>query len=393
MLIPLRTNRTPKRRPRVTELLIIVNLLVYLAGLVAEYGGVFDRATMIDWGHLGRTDFNAWGLITYQFLHDPRDLLHLAFNMLFLWVFGGAVEDRLGRANYLAFYLIGGAVAGVAHMMISPAPVIGASGSIAGVTGAFLALFPRSRIQVLLFFFIIGLYSIPSLWFIGFYFFIDLLRQTTSLLGGGGGNVAYMAHIAGYLYGFILAFLLLALRIVKREEFDVFFLFQQSRRRAAFRSASHGKLGGMWESASADTGKQIARKARKTAPPPPQDEKTLAARAEINRLIAEHDLPAAAAAYRKLLDEGADVIFSEQRQLDLANQLQAEEDYERAANAYERLLKAYPSSGSAAEVRLILGLLYVRRLNRPEGARALLERARGALSDEGQRALADQLLA
>jgi len=392
MLIPLRTNRTPKRRPLMTELLIVANLLVYLAGLVGEYGGAFDRQAVISFGHLGRADFHVWQLITYQFLHDPSALWHLAFNMLFLWVFGGAVEDRLGRASFLGFYLIGGAVAGIAHMMFQQAPVIGASGSIAGVTGAFLALFPRSRIQILFFFFIIGLYSIPSLWFIGFYFVVDLLRQTGSLLGGHDGGVAYMAHIAGYLYGFALAFTLLAVGIVKREEFDVFYLFQQSRRRAAFREASRKQTGGLWESASADTGKQLARQARRPGPVKAVDERIVAARAEINRLIADHDLPAAAAGYRQLLEKVPDAVFSEPRQLDLANQLQAEQDYERAAKAYELLLKAYPSCSRAAEVRLILAVIYIRRLHRPQPARELIERARAMLADEAQKALADQLL-
>ena len=138
----------------------------------------------------------------------------------------------------------------VGHVALAPeSPVIGASGSIAGVTGAFLALFPRSRIKVLVIFFFIGIFSIPSLWFIGFYFAIDVLRQSSSLLGGGEGDVAYMAHIAGYIYGFGTGFLLLATNVLKREEFDVFFVFTQARRRAAFRAASCWTAGeGSWAS-------------------------------------------------------------------------------------------------------------------------------------------------
>jgi membrane associated rhomboid family serine protease len=396
MLIPLRTSRPLKRQPIVTQGLIVANMLVYLIGLVGEAGGAFDRGAMIAFGHLGRTDFHVWQLLTYQFLHDPGSIWHLAFNMLFLWVFGSAVEDRLGRASFLGFYLVGGTVAGIAHMMFSPAPVIGASGAVAGVTGAFLALFPRSRIQVLLFFFIIGVYAIPAVWFVGFYFLIDVLRQTGEILGGSSARVAYMAHLAGYLYGFALAFTLLAVGIVKRGEFDIFFLFVQSRRRARHRAAIKSSTGGMWESSSADTSRQLQEKARHEARRSPQEieqERSLfEARGEISRLIGSHELERAAERYRELLDEAPDAVMSESHQLDLANQFQADGDHERAAKAYELLLQRYPACPKAPEVRLILGLLYSRRLGKPQRARELIEQAKARLADAGQRALADQLL-
>jgi membrane associated rhomboid family serine protease len=397
MLIPLRTNRQLQRRPIVTQSLIIANMLIYLIGLVGEAGGAFDRVALVDFGHLGRHDFQLWQLLTYQFLHDPGSIWHLAFNMLFLWVFGSAVEDRLGRAYYLGFYLSGGIVAGIAHMMISQAPVIGASGAIAGVTGAFLALFPRSRIQILLFFFIIGVYSIPAIWFIGFYFVIDVLRQTGQLLGGGGARVAYMAHIAGYVYGFAFCFALLAIGIIKRGEFDVFFLFVQARRRAKYRASIKGSTGGMWESSSADTTRQLKEQTMREARRPPaetaEQRKVLAARSEINRLIEAHQLEQAAQRYRELQREVPDAVMSESHQLDLANQFQAEGDHELAAKAYELLLQRYPTCAKAPEVRLILGLIYSRRLGKPQRAKELIEQAKSRLVDTGQRALAEKLLA
>jgi tetratricopeptide (TPR) repeat protein len=312
-------------------------------------------------------------------------------------VFGSAVEDRLGRAYYLGFYLSGGVVAGIAHMMISQAPVIGASGAIAGVTGAFLALFPRSRIQILLFFFIIGVYSIPAIWFIGFYFVIDVLRQTGQLLGGGGARVAYMAHIAGYVYGFAFCFALLAIGIIKRGEFDVFFLFVQARRRAKYRASIKGSTGGMWESSSADTTRQLKEQTMREARRPPaetaEQRKVLAARSEINRLIEAHQLEQAAQRYRELQREVPDAVMSESHQLDLANQFQAEGDHELAAKAYELLLQRYPTCAKAPEVRLILGLIYSRRLGKPQRAKELIEQAKSRLVDTGQRALAEKLLA
>jgi membrane associated rhomboid family serine protease len=396
MLIPLRTSRQLRRRPIVTQTLIIVNMLIYLIGLVGEAGGAFDRGALVDIGHLGRLDFQLWQLLTYQFLHDPGSIWHLAFNMLFLWVFGSAVEDRLGRTYYLGFYLSAGIVAGIAHMMTNDAPVIGASGAVAGVTGAFLALFPRSRIQILLFFFIIGVYSIPALWFIGFYFVIDLLRSLGNLLGGGGARVAYEAHLAGYAYGFAFCFALLAIGIIKRGEFDIFFLFVQARRRAKYRAAIKGTTGGMWESSSADTTRQLKERSTREAKQPrtetEQERKVFAARSEINRLIEEHQLEQAAGRYRDLLRDVPDAVMSESHQLDLANQFQAEGDHELAANAYELLLQRYPTCAKAPEVRLILGLIYSRRLGKPQRAKELIEQAKTRLVDTGQRALAEKLL-
>jgi membrane associated rhomboid family serine protease len=390
MFIPLRTDRPPRRHPLVTEGLIALNLLVYLAGLVGQFSGIYAIESFIDFGHLDPRNFHGWQLITSVFMHDPTGLGHIAFNMLFLWVFGAPVEDRLGRIGFLGFYLIGGAVAGVAHMMIDSSPVIGASGAIAAVTGAFLALFPRSHV-VVLFLIGFGIWHVPSLWFIGLDFVVDLLRQAGHLFGAGGDNVAYMAHIAGYVYGFALAFVLLAAGIVKRGEFDIFFLFTQARRRAAFRAASQPNVGGLWESASADTGRKLTES--KVAREAAIDERLVDARMEINRLAAAGDLAAAAIRYKQLLDESPSAVFGEQRQLELANQLYAQQDFAQAAAAYELFVSRFAKSAKAAEVRLMLGLLYTRQLKQPNRAREVIDAAKPHLHQSNQLALADELLA
>src|SRR5262245_25586826 len=193
MFIPIRTDREPRRRPLVTEGLIVINLVVYLIGLIGQASGAFSMEAFIDGGAFDPRHVRWWQIVTSMFMHDPGSIWHLAFNMLFLWVFGAPVEDRLGRVGFLSFYLTGGAVAALAHGMISSSPVIGASGAIAAVSGAFLALFPRSRIIVL---FLLGfaLFAVPSLWLIGLYFVVDVLRQAWQLLGAHGSDVAYMAH-------------------------------------------------------------------------------------------------------------------------------------------------------------------------------------------------------
>ena len=393
MLIPLRTDRPLKRRPVITEALIVVNLIVYLIGAAGYFFDLFEHGALAGYGHFDPQNFRAWQLVTYQFMHDPNGFGHIAFNMLFLWVFGAAVEDRLGRLGFLGFYLIAGVVAALTHSAVTPSPIIGASGSIAGVTGAFLALFPRSRIKILFFFFLIGVFNIPALWFIGFYFVIDLLRQAGSFFGGGGSNVAYMAHLSGYVYGFGVGFALLAFNILKREEFDVFYLFTQARRRAAFRAASREGPAGMWSSAQADTAKRLAKSAAEAEPITEQEQEHLKKRARISRLVAAHDLSAAATVYKQLLDEAPESVLAEPHQLDIANQLYADGQHTPAAIAYELFLKKYSVSRKANEVRLILGLIYARRLNDPKRAQQLIQEAKSKILDKGQAALADQLLA
>lgn len=392
MFIPLRTDHPPRRTPIATQSLIMANLLVYAIGLAAEFGGLFELRTLMAWGMYDPQDFNAWQLVTYQFMHSPHSLFHLAFNMLFLWVFGGPIEDRLGRWGFVGFYIIGGIVAALAHTIVSPqAGVIGASGSVCAVTGAFLALLPRSRILVL--FFIMPI-VLPALWVIGLFFMIDLLRQVQDLFGGGVSNVAYAAHLAGYIYGFGVGFALLALGLVRQAEVDVFHLWKQARRRAAFRAAARASHGGVWDAHNKKSGEMLKQRAA-AKPPTELDEQTQAnaeLRAEIGRLVDAHDVPAAGAKYRELLDRDKHTVLPEHRQLDIANQLFAEDDVEHAARAYELFLNNYARSMRANEVRLMLGLLYVRRLNQPDRARPLLERARENSRDDGHRQLAAQLL-
>jgi membrane associated rhomboid family serine protease len=391
MIIPLHTDRPPRRTPIITEGLILLNLLVYLAGLIAHFTDAISLERFTSIMHFDPMNSRWWQVITSMFMHDPTGIWHVAFNMLFLWVFGAPVEDRLGRSGFLSFYLMGGAVAAIAHTMISQAPIIGASGAIAAVTGAFLALFPRSRI-VVFFLLTLSVISMPSAWLILLYFAIDVLRQVFELFGGHAGNVAYMAHIAGYVYGFLLAFVLLGAKIIRREEYDVFYMFKQSRRRAALRAANQASRTGIWDSAPADTGDRL--RASSAPPAMSQDESRRAeARNEINRLAAGNDWIAATRKYRELLRESPDSVFPEQRQLELANQFYAENDHGHAAAAYELLLERYPRCSKAAEVQLLLGLLYARQLNHPDRAREVITAARPALHEPSQAALADQLLA
>ncbi len=142
-----------------------------------------------------------------MFLHGG--FLHLAGNMLFLWVFGNNIEDRLGKVKYLIFFMLTGLIASLAHVFFnadSQVPTIGASGAVAGVLGAYIVLFPRARIHALvpmLLFFRIRLpaMAVLGIWFVS-QFFIGSGQQV------GGGGVAWVAHVGGFLAGMALIFLL-----------------------------------------------------------------------------------------------------------------------------------------------------------------------------------------
>ncbi|MCA9283867.1 MAG: rhomboid family intramembrane serine protease, partial [Phycisphaerales bacterium] len=327
MFIPIRTEVDSRRRAVVVPWLIGVNVVVSFGLVLAIRSGLIDGERALSVLALDPVRPRAWQFVTYAFMHDLSSPWHLLANMLFLWVFGTAVEGRLGRGWFLLFYLVGGAVAGTGHLLVSSAPVIGASGAVAAVSGAFLALFPRAHIRVLIVFFMIGFVSIPAMWFIGFYFLVDLLSQTTAMLGANRGNVAYAAHLAGYAYGFTVAVVLLATRILPRRDFDIFYLFTQSRRRAAMRAAT----------AEAQRRNMVVRSGP-NAPPklavaPPPAPPHAAERAEISRLHRSGDLSAAAAAYRALLARDGTAVLAEDQQLDVANQLMQEGRHAAAAAA------------------------------------------------------------
>jgi len=141
-------------------------------------------------------------LVTAMFLHGG--FLHLAGNMLFLWIFGGNVEDRLGHLGFLTFYLLCGLLAGIAQVAAaptSPIPMIGASGAIAGVLGAYFMLFPRSRVLTLFWFlFWFKTTYVPAVFFLGLWFLMQLL----SLPQGASGGVAFAAHVGGFIAGLLL---------------------------------------------------------------------------------------------------------------------------------------------------------------------------------------------
>jgi membrane associated rhomboid family serine protease len=147
-------------------------------------------------------------LFTSMFMHGG--LLHLAGNMLFLWVFGNNIEDSMGRPRFVAFYLLGGLAALLGQTLIDPnsaAPTVGASGAIAAVLGAYALLYPRARVITLIFIIIFfTILELPALLVLGLWFLIQVLYGAAELGQpvGGSGGVAYFAHIGGFVFGLLL---------------------------------------------------------------------------------------------------------------------------------------------------------------------------------------------
>ena len=145
-------------------------------------------------------------LLTSMFLHGSW--LHLIANMWFLWLFGNNVEDSMGHARFLIFYLITGLVAAGAHVFAEPGslvPIVGASGAISGVMGAYLILYPRIRIQTLFIFVIIlRIIAVPAWFVLILWFGLQLLSGMSAPVGGTGGGVAFWAHVGGFVAGVVL---------------------------------------------------------------------------------------------------------------------------------------------------------------------------------------------
>jgi membrane associated rhomboid family serine protease len=153
--------------------------------------------------------FHAENLVTHMFLH--AGWMHILGNMLFLWVFGDNVEDILGHGKYLVFYFLCGITAGLAQVMIDPGsriPMVGASGAIAGVMGAYLVKFPRSEVKMITWFFIIFTFELPAWVMLIYWFGMQLFGgfdSVTDLQGAASrGGTAFFAHIGGFIMGIIL---------------------------------------------------------------------------------------------------------------------------------------------------------------------------------------------
>jgi membrane associated rhomboid family serine protease len=244
-MFPLKDNIPLLRFPLVTVALVAINVVAYLISL--RHGGnllsgpssntvLHDAAIPYDFTHPGEYctvveagrdelgnivteskcmhgpypgQISTWATaFTAMFLHG--NILHIAGNMLFLAIFGPNVEDAMGRARYIVFYLAGGLVALAAQILVggnSTAATLGASGAIAAVLGGYIVLYPRARILSLVFIvFFVTIIEVPAAFLLGFWFLEQLYFGSANLTNpvGGGGGVAYFAHVGGFLFGLAL---------------------------------------------------------------------------------------------------------------------------------------------------------------------------------------------
>ena len=214
-MIPLKDDLPTRSAPAVTVALIALNVLVFLYQASLQIDGPGEGAAQafaLEFGLVpcrltsacrmaGDLPSPVFTVFSSMFLHGS--LFHIAGNMLYLWIFGNNVEDTLGHVRYLVFYLASGVVAAATQTIVdqsSRVPMIGASGAISGVLGAYFLLFPHANVLTLVIFgFFWRLVSIPALVVLGFWMVVQILNGLGSL--GAGGGVAWFAHIGGFFAG------------------------------------------------------------------------------------------------------------------------------------------------------------------------------------------------
>jgi membrane associated rhomboid family serine protease len=204
-MFPLKDTQPSYSRPVVTMGLIVVNLLVF----VFEFSlGPRTLNAFIEYYGLVPDHFQVSRIFTAMFLHGGW--MHVLGNMWFLWIFGDNIEDLLGHGKYLLFYLVCGVAAALGQVVADPnstVPMVGASGAIAGVMGAYLVKFPRARVLTLVFiFFFITTIEIPAPIMLAYWFVIQLFSGIGSLAGShlSQGGTAFFAHVAGFVSGLVL---------------------------------------------------------------------------------------------------------------------------------------------------------------------------------------------
>jgi membrane associated rhomboid family serine protease len=209
-MIPVKDGIPTRETPVINYVLIAINVIVYL--FMALVGPEAQEAIVAKYAMIpahfadGVTLADIMTIFTSMFMH--AGIVHLAGNMLYLWIFGDNVEDRLGHFQYLMFYLVGGVIASLTHLATnwgSELPTVGASGAIAAVLGAYLVLFPGSRIAT---FVPLGqfyrLTFVPAAVVLGFWFILQLFDGVLALGGADVGGVAFWAHVGGFVAGMVM---------------------------------------------------------------------------------------------------------------------------------------------------------------------------------------------
>jgi membrane associated rhomboid family serine protease len=210
-MIPIRDMNPTRRLPVITVTFIAINVIMFLyQAMTWVSGGV--EPMVYEMGLVPYAVTHAFSpavaltFLTAMFMHGG--LMHIAGNMLYLWIFGNNVEDAMGRLRFVVFYLVCGIAASAAQILAAPnsrVPTIGASGAIAGILGGYIVLYPKARVQTLLILgYFIRITELPAIIVLGGWFVLQLLNGAASFGVAQSGGVAWFAHIGGFLAGVVL---------------------------------------------------------------------------------------------------------------------------------------------------------------------------------------------
>jgi membrane associated rhomboid family serine protease len=389
MILPIRTSILPQRTTYANYILITANVIFFLLTYRPHRDAFTGSEEVL---RLGAVQFMLmpvrpylWQFVSYAFLHSS--VMHIFGNMYFLYLFGNNVNDKLGHTNYLCLYLGGAVFAGVGHVLLHNNPVLGASGAVAAVTGAYLVLFPQTLITVLYWFFIIGTIELSALYFIAFKLIVwdNIVEPRFS-----PDAIAYSAHLAGYAFGIAAILIMLATGLISSSNFDLWAMIKRWNRRRRYRDViSNG-----YNPFTGRTAKQITvKEVKKTSAEQQQEEKIKQLRNEITSRMMQHNLSAAAEVYLELIELDSDQLLPRQYLLDIANQLASESKHAESAQAYEKFLTHYNNYEYIEQVELMVGILYSRYLHKPKLAIKHLQAAAQKLSDSGQLKMCNDELA
>jgi len=388
IVFPIRTSIRPRRTPYVNYAIIIANVIIFLLSYHRQVnpftGAVEPLRPWVQQFMLTPVRPYLWQFISYAFLHGSFG--HIIGNMFFLYLFGNNVNDKLGNIGYLSFYLGGAVFSGIGHTLMSSTSVLGASGAVAAVTGAYLVLFPQTLITVFYWlFFFIDTIEIYALYFIGF-----KLIFWDNMIERGMPNVAYDAHLSGYTFGILTMIGMLATGLIKSGNIDLWSMIKQWNRRRGYRDIV---ANGYDPFAAHQTKKKImVKEVKKTAAQKQQEKLIKKIRSDISNWIDQRNLPAAANSYLEMINIDQDQLLPRQQLLDIANQLASDGKSSESAQAYEKFLKHYSSYEYIEQIQLMLGILYSRYLNNSQLAVKYLTDAKKKLKDQGQLNMCDQEL-
>ncbi|ARN57327.1 rhomboid family intramembrane serine protease [Sedimentisphaera salicampi] len=376
MFIPIKTDVRITKPPLMNYFLIAVCIAVFLATyspVEVKYGYKTFVEPLKPWADtfvLHSDQPKVWQFITYAFLHS--NIVHIAGNMFFLFLFGNKINDRLGHIGYLCFFISGAIFAALGYSYLHETAMLGASGAVAAVTGAYLILYPRSNITLMGWLVFFYTFPIPAFWFI-----IVKMVLIDNVIPANYVNskVAYDAHLSGYAFGVVITGLMLITRLLKSEGIDFHYMIKRWKRGRALKNSVQYQ---MQASKGMPAAEQVSGNTAGDKSGLNEKEQ------QICKLVAVGKIKDAADQYVSLMNR-ENTVLPEREQLDIANNLMGRGKAEQAEKAYKIFKANYPSYEYIEHIELMLGLLYSRYLNEPENAAKQLEKAYKKLTEPEQK--------